>query len=542
MPEINFKEWKFVGLISLIIIIITFLPNLVGIFAAPGDTIFWGLQTTNSRDTPVYYSWIEQVKDGHLLFKNLYTSEAEPRFIFDPFWLGVGLFAKMFSLSGFAAYQLARVFLIPVFLAVAYIFISYFLKETKKRKVCFILLLFSSGISGLLWPLVEIGASNFWPPPMDLWSSESSTFYTLYHSPHFIASLFCTILIFLLTLRSFEKKSYLLSFLAGLIALFLFLFHPYHVPTIFGVIGLYIIIQSIKKSSIRWDLVKHYIILIAVSSPAILYHLWALNTFWTRQQFALQNNLPTPPFYNFLLSYGFLFIFGILGFFVLLLKKEKSDKESFLLVWFPAQIILPFLPFLNFQRKMIEGLHFVMVLMAIIGLYFLKNFLERKNLVSFSRPKILLSILLLLSSLFFFSSYYILVRDIKLYLDHNSFAFLKKEMTSAMVWLKNNTPEESVIFSSYDSGNIIPAFGVRSVFLGSNGNTALSETKTEQVELFFQKYGDRTRAAFLKLNNIDYLFFGPEEKAAANFDPNTVDYLEKIYSNEEVSIYKVKTQ
>ncbi|MFA5413223.1 MAG: hypothetical protein WC348_01645 [Patescibacteria group bacterium] len=540
MPEISTKEWKFVAILGALIIIITFLPNMVGIFAAPRDTIFWGLQTTNSRDTPVYYSWIEQAKDGHLLFKNLYTSETEPRFIFDPFWLGVGLFAKMFSLSGFAAYQLARVFLIPVFLAIAYIFISYFFKETKTRKFCFILLIFSSGISGLLWPLVEIGASNFWPPPLDLWSIESSTFYTLYHSPHFIASLFCTILIFLLTLRSFEKKSYLLSFLAGLVALFLFFFHPYHVPTIFGVIGLYIIIQSIKKSSIRWDLIKHYIILIAVSSPAIVYHLWTLNVFWTRQQFALQNNLPTPPFYNFLLSYGFLFIFGILGFFVLLLKKEKLDKEFFLLTWFPTQIILPFLPFLNFQRKMIEGLHFVMVLMAIMGLYFLKNFLERKKLISFSHPKILLSIILLLSSLFFFSSYYILVRDIKLYLDHDSFIFLKKEMVDAMVWLKNNTPQESVIFSSYDSGNVIPAFGVKPVFLGSNGNTALSGKKTEQVELFFQKYGDRTRAAFLKINKIDYLFYGPTEQKMSNFNPDRDSYLENVYQNEEISIYKVK--
>lgn len=540
MPEINSKEWKFVGLFSLIIIIITFLPNLVGIFTAPSDTVFWGLQTTNSRDTPVYYSWIEQAKDGHLLFKNLYTSETEPRFIFDPFWLGVGLFAKIFSLSGFAAYQLARIFLIPVFLAVAYIFISYFFKETKTKKICFILLIFSSGISGLLWPFVEIGASNFWPPPMDLWSSESSTFYTLYHSPHFITSLLLTVLIFFILLQSFEKKKYLYSFLAGFAALFLFFFHPYHVPTIFVIPGLYVAIQSIKKSSIRWDLVKHYIILITVSSPAILYHLWALNTFWTRQQFALQNNLLTPPFYNFLLSYGFLFIFGILGFFILLLKKEKSDKEFFLLVWFPAQIILPYLPFLNFQRKMIEGLHFVMVLMAIIGLSFLKNFLERKNLISFSRPKILLSILLLLSLLFFFSSYYILVRDIKLYRDYNSFVFLKKEMIGAMAWLKNNTPEESIIFSSYDSGNVIPAFGVRPVFLGSNGNTALSGKKTEQVELFFQKYGDRTRTAFLKINKIDYLFFGSEEKTVANFNPDEDKYLENVYQNNEVIIYKVK--
>jgi len=453
--------------------------------------------------------------------------------------LGAGLFAKIFSLTSFAAYQLTRIFLIPIFLAVAYIFISYFFSESKKRKLCFILLIFSSGISGLLWPVVEIGVSSFWPPPMDLWSSESSTFYTLYHSPHFIASLLCTILIFFLALRSFEKNSYLTSCLAGLTACFLFLFHPYHVPTIFCVLGFYIFIQSIKNSRIRWDLLGHYLILIAISSLAILYHFWTLNTFWTRQQFALQNNLPTPPFYNFLLSYGFILILGSLGFLVLLGKKEKLDKEIFLLAWFPVQLILPFFPFLNFQRKMIEGLHFVMVITTIIGLYFLGELIKKNKPALYSYIKNPALSFLLFSVCFVFSSYYLIIRDISLYLDSSSFVFLNKEKYNAMIWLKNNTPKESIILSSYDSGNVIPAFAVRTVFLGSAGNTAASESKTMQVELFLRRYSEQARAAFLKKNCIDYLFYGPEEKKYQNFNPEQADYLKKVYQNEEVAIYKV---
>ncbi|MBU1146055.1 hypothetical protein KKD80_00715 [Patescibacteria group bacterium] len=535
MPEINFKEWKFVGLLSIVVIIITFLPTLVGLIVTPEDSVFLGTQHINVEDTPIYYSWIEQAKEGHLLFKNLYTTEDQIRYIFDPFWLGVGLFAKMFSLSAFAVYQLARIFLIPIFLAIAYIFISYFLEEEKKRKLCFIFLIFTSGFGGFVALGSLLGLFNFSPPPMDLWVAEATTFYALYHSPHFLASITLTLLIFLLILLSFEKRKIIYSLLAGLSALLFFQFRPYHIPTIYGVLAVFIIIQSIRTSKIRWDLIKHYLLLILVSSPAIIYHLWTLNTFWSRQQFALQNNLLTPSFYNFTITYGLLFLLSFFGILFLLQKKQKNNKDIFLLTWWGAQIILPYLPIINYQRKMMEGLHVIMVIMTILGLFYLQDVFKNRD---FLKNKSLLAVLFML--FFTFSNYFIITLDLSFYLNPSPRAFLKQNETSAMLWLKKNTLEESIIFATYRTGNLIPAFAVRTVYLGSWGNTAASRTKQEQTKQFFEVYPDKARAAFLELNNIDYLFFGPEEKAAANFDPNTADYLEKTYQNDEVEIYKVK--
>lgn len=540
MIEISAKECKFVGLLSLIIIIVTFLPTLTGLIVTPKDSVFLGRQTINSGDTLIYYSWIEQAKEGHLLFKNLYTTEDQVRYIFDPFWLGVGLLAKTFFLSSFAAYQLARVFLIPIFLAVVYIFLSYFFEEEKKRKICFIFLVFASGIGAFVSLGTNLGLYNFWPQSMDLWVSEAITFFTLYHSPHLLASLTLTILIFLLILRAFEEQKIIYSFFAGLTTLIFFQFRPYHVPTIFGVIGVFIIVQSLRSSKIRWDLIKHYLILISISIPAIFYHLWTLNTFWSRQQFALQNNILMPPFYNFLLTYGFLFILSLFGIVFLLKNGIKNDKNIFLLSWWGIQWFLPYLPFLNYQRKMIEGFHVVMVIVAIFGLFYLKDILREKKFFGklFLENKIVLILIFIL--FFTLSNYYILMRDLKFYLNRNPVAFLKKEKEAAMLWLKEKTPQESVIFSTYLNGNLIPAFAVRTVYLGSWGNTAASLTKQEQTQQFFEKYDDKVRAAFLKVNKINYLFYGPEERVFQNFNPEAVDFLEKVYQNNEVAIYKVK--
>ncbi len=541
MIEVGIKEWKNVAWLGLFVIIVTAIPLCVGLLAEPENKIFIGLQTTNAADTPVYYSWTEQVKDGHFIFNNLFTSEDEPRFIFDPFWLAIGILAKIFNLSGFWAYQLARFFLIPVFLAIAYTFISYFFRDVKKRKACLLFLVFASGLGGLVWLAVNLTEPliwDVWTAPMDLWTAESTTFFPLYHSPHFTASLTCTISIFLLMLMAFDKKKTGYSLAAGIVAMFLFAFHPYHVPTIIGVLGFYIVVKSILDKKIRWDLVKHSAIACLVSSPAILYHLWALSTFWTRQQHALQNDLLTPGLINFLLSYGLILVFSFFGVVAVLSGKNRDGKYIFLVCWLAIQIIFPYLPIFNFQRKLLEGAHVVLIMTAVIVLHLLRKTVENV----FGKIKLLTNQTALIILFFIFlgsTNYTIIVRDVYSYLNPLSTSYISEEKLRAMLWLKNNTPENSVIFSVYANGNLIPAFGLRKVYLGHWGMTADAKTKENGVRLFFTKYDYEQRGYFLKVNKINYVFYGQEEKKNKSFNPDRADYLEKVYQNSEIEIYKV---
>jgi uncharacterized membrane protein len=121
----------------------------------------------------------------------------------------------------------------------------------------------------------------------------------------------------------------------------------------------------------------------------------------------------------------------------------------------------------------------------------------------------------------------------------NSLAFLSKEKLTAMLWLKDNTPEESFVFATYTNGNLIPAFAVRRTYIGHWGISALPQIKINETKQFFETYDNKVRATFLQVNQIDYLFYGPEEKEFKNFNPDKSDYLKKVYQNNEVAIYKV---
>ena len=140
--------------------------------------------------------------------------------------------------------------------------------------------------------------------------------------------------------------------------------------------------------------------------------------------------------------------------------------------------------------------------------------------------------------LFFVSSATVLYTDILLYSAQYKSFYISKAEYESINWL-NNTPENSIILSSYYTGNVIPGFVSRQVFIGHSHETANFKEKEKETQDFFKKYDASQRLSFLKENNINYLFWGPEEKLGANFNPNDDNFLQKVYENGEVSIYKV---
>ncbi|MBI4652909.1 hypothetical protein HY750_01515 [Candidatus Kuenenbacteria bacterium] len=544
--DINKKEWLMIVIMIFFIIIITSIPHIYGFLNTPDDFSYLGRQALNSHDTPVYFSYLEQVKQGEWLFKNLFTSESQTKIIFNPFWLGVGLIGKLFLLPVTLTFQIARILLIPILIIISYLFISFVLENKGKRKICFILLLFSSGLGALFsnWLILFYHSSyGYINWSMDLWVPESNIFFTFYHTPHLIASLSLILLIFLFILLAFENNKKFYSILAGIFALFLFQFHPFHIPTIFGILSVYLLFLCIKYKKIKWNLIKHFIILILISLPSIIYHLLTLKYNWLTWQKAIQNVCLTPSFLMTLISYGLLIILALIGLISIFKnKKYKNDKFLFLIIWPITQLLLIYSP-LNFQRRLTEGLHVGIVLLASFGLFFIYNFLKNKmksvNFELFVNNKLLIFFVFIL--FFALSNIVILWKDVNFIYAQSDIFYISNNKKIAIKWLAQNTNDEAIIFSSPINGNIIPAFSARTVYAGHGVETAFYLEKIKEIEWFFKNNkNDAKKYQFCKKNKIDYLFYGNEEKKLGEFNPEEKDYLEKIYQNKEVNIYKIK--
>src|SRR3989339_1890771 len=123
LNTISIRQWRFVFGLALATAIITSVPYIYGYLSAPQNAVYTGIHHLAPGDTNAYLSMIEQVKQGHGVFLNLFTSEPQARVYTNPLYLIIGGLAKIFSLPNLLALHLARVIGIFFFIPVAYLLI-----------------------------------------------------------------------------------------------------------------------------------------------------------------------------------------------------------------------------------------------------------------------------------------------------------------------------------------------------------------------------------------------------------------------------------
>ncbi|XOU94203.1 MAG: hypothetical protein ACNFW9_05155 [Candidatus Kerfeldbacteria bacterium] len=534
IKSVNKKEWWLVIGIATLLVIITAVPYLYGYFSTPEDMVYTGLHHFAPGDTNVFLSMIEQVRQDENIFINLYTSEDQLRIYTNPLWLTVGWVAKIFSLSNLLSIHVVRSILIFIFVAVMYLFLSYLFKKIKKRKLILLIILFSSGLGSFFNPFLY-DTGNIYEHPTDIWVTESITFSTLFHTPHLTASLTLIVVIFLFMLLAFEKNKYLYSVLAGFACLLMLWFHPFNGPTIYGVLAVYLLIIFLRNKGITWSYIRHYAVLCLIPIPVVLYFYLMNKADWVIRAWQSQNILPSPSVWMYLIGYGLLIpmlIFGLWSVF-----KKMDNKKSFVVAWFITSAIAIYVP-ISFQRRLSEGLHIPIAILAMLGILFVFNWIRSKRGKWSLWNSAFVMILLLFLPM---TNFLIIGQDITLYSKAKDLPYyIYQDEVNAMHWLRDNITIDEITFSSKYMGSFIPAHSGRVVWIGHSPQTVDLLNKKEYQYWFWEDDNEsELKYDFLINNNIDYIFFGRKEKALGTYDPSTKNYLDNVYSNKEVTIYKL---
>ena len=103
------SEKKFILWLTIITLLISTIPILYGWLFTPQDLHYTGFTVIAGADKMVYFSQMEEAKQGNILFHNLYTPESEKARIFSPVWLALGWFSKITTLSKIATFHLFRI-------------------------------------------------------------------------------------------------------------------------------------------------------------------------------------------------------------------------------------------------------------------------------------------------------------------------------------------------------------------------------------------------------------------------------------------------
>lgn len=535
--KITNGEKEFVFIVALVVLLLTITPIIFACLYS-GDRIYTGETFVAAADKMVYLSQIEEVKQGHWLIHNLHTSEPQIG-IFSPLWLVLGEIAGLFKAAPLLIFHVARFVLGFVFICLLYLFTSQIFLQLVWRKVAFLTLMFGSGLG-------VFTVNRPWTPEnmtqyfgVDIWFSEGNTFLTLYHSPLFILSQICLLLIFWWVIARLDAAKYGEVIIIGLLGLFLGIIHPYDMAIVLAVTGIWFLASAWQEKHWCWPRLLKLAIIWSIALLSLLYfYLLAYYSpgfdGWLKQNITL-----SPRLLNYIIGYGFIFIFFIFG--ALASFRSKNKYRLFLAVWALTSWCLLYAPVPS-QRRLGNGLHMPMVILAVWGLIFVADKLKQTRVLKVIIEQYFIRTIIIFLLIFFTATSNLFFIGAEFYNNIRGGYNLSLDEKNAMIWLKNNVKDGEVILSQNVDGTIIPALSGRYVYLGHGHQTNNWLAKKYDVEEWFFKdnLNDRAKSAWLAREKISYIYYSVREKALGDFNPEEKNYLEKVFNSPEASVYRVR--
>ena len=136
--------------IALLAVAWSLIPTFSGRHPTPhGQTYLYG-NVPDSYDSQVYFAFIDQNAQGHVLYKNLFTSEPQKAVLFHPLWLILGGVERWSGWTAPAVYTGARAMFGLGLVMVIYLIIAHFLHSPRWRFAALAMVIFGGGFGGLI--------------------------------------------------------------------------------------------------------------------------------------------------------------------------------------------------------------------------------------------------------------------------------------------------------------------------------------------------------------------------------------------------------
>lgn len=534
-------------LIALTVITAQQMPYVLGHLWARSGTEYTGL-LINVEDGG-YLSKIGQGMAGVWLYRNPFTTEEHAPVFIQVFYLTLGHLAQGCNLSAVAVWHVARVGTSLILAIVLFAFISQWLHDPTQRRVAFVL-----GLLGAGWDFVWFPFEVFDPlsaAPLDWRMPESHLFFSMLTYPHYAVNITLTIVVLWCVWRVWNDglssvTRWILILIAGVSNTLLVLVYPFFLLVPLSVLSVGYVWLVWRARKILWQQAVRGAVVFLLPMPLLLYYLNVLITnpvmrLWDAQAVTLS---PNP--IHYLLSYAPYLIVGLWGF-----KRNIVTRSRLALLWIWIVVIalLVYTP-VNPQRRFIQGLHVPMTIVAVNGLYgaVLPWFERTRFFVALCRrPRysgggvrnLVVIVFLCITSL---ASMYVWLGGIVQSAVIQPYPFFRPiAELQAMDWLRANTSPSDAVLSSYWTGSFIPARAGNRVFVGHLYETIYFAEKRAAVEKFFDAtMDDVSRITLLRDYHIAYVFWGKAERELGAFDPERASYLQRVFANDEVRIYRVR--
>lgn len=479
--------------VAALFLAVTLLPNLFGL-AVAGDRVYTGYDL-NPDDMCVYNAWMEQARRGHFLFDNRFTTEPQPRLTVHLLFYALGNVTRATGLSHPAVFHAARILFGFLFLLAAWRLVCRCGEETGTRRLMFVVLLVGAGVGWMAKGMS--GATG----PTDLWQPEGFVFPSLLTNALFACALWLIVEAWLAIL---DARDHGWATLRGfLVMLALGNIHTYDVLTIGLVgVGLAVCLFACGRMSLGW-LARA----LAIGAGAVPPVLWLAHVARNDPVFAARAATLTfsPELWQFAAGYLPLLALGVYGlrlrkarvwawlpvivFLPMLLlpgrlnvppsvtsatiftlgyvvlvgsaagmsrRMQAEPVMALLIVWGLLALWIPYFPGL-YQRKLTMGAEIPLALLAGLGLW---EALWRRRIIL----NLAVAVLSISNLLWLYGSVQRIASNEASTGLHP--VFLTRDQWDALVWLRNNAPEDASVLDLTFYANYIPAFSGQRTYAG----------------------------------------------------------------------------
>jgi len=523
--QVTRREWRWILLASLAALAITCIPYLIG----------WSLETTEcsfggciflADDCYSYLAKMERAAQGEWLLQMPYTPEPHAQTLIYVFYVLLGKIAALTGLSSAMTYHGARLLFGLGLLLTVYRFLAEFTQRAAVRRLAWLMTTFGGGLG---WLLAVLGQSNWLgTPPLDFYLPEGFAFLVLLGFPHVAAaqSLLLWGLLFLLKAWKGNPNSQIAfhAASAGVCWLLMGLIVPFYVPVAWAVAGAALLALGLRHKSIPWREGLAAGVAALLSAPVVAYSAWVFTTDRVYATWAAQNLILSPHPLHYLAAYGVPLLLATFA----ARAAWRDERPAWLpLAWVAVVPVLIYLPF-NLQRRLAAGAQIPLNLLAAWGAARLWRSRRRWLVVALLATMLPTNLILLTGS-----SAWMFARPAPIFRDTAEIA--------ALDWLAGQTNLSDVILTARDTGIYLPARASARVFVGHGLETVDVDDKEAMAARFFSATTDDAwRRGLLEQYGVDYIFWGPAERAMGDFDPGRTAYLRPIYNTNGYSIFEVE--
>lgn len=502
---INSREWQWAAVAALVMLGVSSLPYLVAWAAAPEGAHFTGI-LVNPIDGHSYLAKMRQGWEGSWRFRLAFTPEPHDGGYLFLLHIALGHAARATGLPLIALYHAARMLAGFLLLVVAYRFVAMFWDAPGKRRLVLLILCVSSGLGWLAGALGYRSA--------DLWVPEAFFLYSMLTTFHFPLSIALMLGIFVLLASPGRSVGGRDGILAALLSVILGFAQPFAVIVVYGTLIVWHALRWLRDRRLDWPSLGWTAVAGCVSLVYPLYGVWAIQADPILAAWNAQNQTPSPPVWDWLLSFGLMTALAIPG--VAAALRRRSDTDCLLLAWVVAVGLGLYAP-LALQRRLSLGLQAPVGLLAALGWWEVVRPRLRRRRRWFVTGGLIFSAL---------TNVLLLGVPILMALSGNPIFYLSGGEWAALRWLRDEGRPAAVVLCSPMMGTFTPAWAGQPVVYGHPFETVNAEQREAQVEAFWAGALDGlAREQFLRENRVTYILAGPREAALAGDRRAVFDWL-----------------